>query len=251
MTEPTTPARCNECSCQTGGGEYCYRHKPYLVTPLKDGSFYVDRNGRQHVLVEPMTDAERATLTATVARLQVERGACDFCESRESDHASMLKVCPTCWNGANNKSGWMQRALAAESAVARLEQENRELSIAFVEHHLGDNHHNALGCPHCNPQNLALVEPAALTEAQAAMEKLDVRWIAPDQTLVEGIQQLATERAEAQAQIAALRAQVEQLPHWTTHDLDSNDQPIEHESVKRDDILALLPDPPAPTGGPK
>ena len=48
---PGDPARlaaiphCQECGCQTGGGDFCYQHKPYTVTPKKDGSFVVDRLG--------------------------------------------------------------------------------------------------------------------------------------------------------------------------------------------------------------
>lgn len=42
---------CKECGCETGGGEYCYQHAPYLVRPLKDGSFYSDRNGRKCVWI--------------------------------------------------------------------------------------------------------------------------------------------------------------------------------------------------------
>lgn len=42
---------CKECGCTTGGGQYCYEHAPFVVTPLKDGTCYVDRNGqRTHVL---------------------------------------------------------------------------------------------------------------------------------------------------------------------------------------------------------
>jgi hypothetical protein len=45
-------AECKECGCQTGGGDYCYQHKPYTVTPLKDGSFRVDRFGVQRVWLD-------------------------------------------------------------------------------------------------------------------------------------------------------------------------------------------------------
>jgi hypothetical protein len=37
---------CQECGCQTGGGQYCYEHVPYMVWPKKDGSFLSDRGGR-------------------------------------------------------------------------------------------------------------------------------------------------------------------------------------------------------------
>jgi hypothetical protein len=43
------PGLCKECGCTTGGGEYCYRHAPYMVWPKADGSFLSDRNGRKHV----------------------------------------------------------------------------------------------------------------------------------------------------------------------------------------------------------
>jgi len=48
--EPERPdAKCQACGVQTGGGEYCYEHKPYMVYPQQDGSYLVDRFGRRHV----------------------------------------------------------------------------------------------------------------------------------------------------------------------------------------------------------
>ncbi len=45
---------CQTCGVKTSGGSYCFSHRPYMVTPLKDGSFYVDRNGqRTRVWYEP------------------------------------------------------------------------------------------------------------------------------------------------------------------------------------------------------
>lgn len=41
--------RCRECGATIGAGSYCFEHKPYLVTPKKDGTFLVDRYGRRHV----------------------------------------------------------------------------------------------------------------------------------------------------------------------------------------------------------
>lgn len=47
---------CKECGCRTGGGDYCFAHKPYMVYPLKDGSFRVHRNGVKRIwLDEPPT----------------------------------------------------------------------------------------------------------------------------------------------------------------------------------------------------
>jgi len=47
---------CKECGCQTGGGDYCYEHAPYMVYPLKDGSFRSTRNGVRHIwFLEPPT----------------------------------------------------------------------------------------------------------------------------------------------------------------------------------------------------
>lgn len=49
---------CKECGCQTGGGEFCYQHAPYMVYPQKDGSFIVDRNGRRRVWLDEPPSAE-------------------------------------------------------------------------------------------------------------------------------------------------------------------------------------------------
>jgi hypothetical protein len=51
VVSPPLPV-CKECGCQTGGGEYCYEHKPYTVSPLKDGTFRVDRFGMQRISFE-------------------------------------------------------------------------------------------------------------------------------------------------------------------------------------------------------
>ena len=57
-TADTRPPTCRECGCQTGGGDYCYQHKPYTVWPQKDGSFLTDSRGsRKRVWVEPPADA--------------------------------------------------------------------------------------------------------------------------------------------------------------------------------------------------
>lgn len=58
MAETDVPT-CAECHCQTGGGAYCYEHKPYMVYPKADGSFIVDRFGRRHVTFDepPQPDA--------------------------------------------------------------------------------------------------------------------------------------------------------------------------------------------------
>ena len=53
---------CKECGCTTGGGEYCYRHAPYTVHPLKDGSFRSTRNGLTHIWFDeppsPLSESE-------------------------------------------------------------------------------------------------------------------------------------------------------------------------------------------------
>ena len=38
---------CKECGCETGGGDYCYQHSPRTIWPLKDGSWYEDKNGQR------------------------------------------------------------------------------------------------------------------------------------------------------------------------------------------------------------
>jgi hypothetical protein len=43
------PTTCRECGCQTGGGDYCYQHKPYMVYPKADGSFLSDQGGRKRI----------------------------------------------------------------------------------------------------------------------------------------------------------------------------------------------------------
>jgi hypothetical protein len=35
-----------------------------------------------------------------------------------------------------------------------------------------DNHHNAIKCPYCNPQRLALVDPSELIALRAALDEL-------------------------------------------------------------------------------
>lgn len=71
-TKGATTPRCKECNCQTGGGEYCYEHAPYMVWPLKDGSFRSDRNGRHHVwlVLAPSAESELAALRVALASAQ-------------------------------------------------------------------------------------------------------------------------------------------------------------------------------------
>ena len=38
---------CKECGCTTGGGDYCFEHSPRTIWPLKDGSWYEDKNGQR------------------------------------------------------------------------------------------------------------------------------------------------------------------------------------------------------------
>lgn len=53
------PATCRECGCTTGGGDYCYEHKPYMVEPLKDGSYRVYRNGVYRVWRDELPPRQR------------------------------------------------------------------------------------------------------------------------------------------------------------------------------------------------
>jgi hypothetical protein len=57
--EPPAPApsTCQECCCQTGGGDYCYEHAPYTVWPLKDGTRRELRNGQTTHVGEPPAPA--------------------------------------------------------------------------------------------------------------------------------------------------------------------------------------------------
>jgi hypothetical protein len=57
MTPPTEGGTllCRECRCQTGGGEYCYKHRPYTVWPKADGSLHDNRYGQHRI-----TEAEEA-----------------------------------------------------------------------------------------------------------------------------------------------------------------------------------------------
>jgi predicted transcriptional regulator len=79
-----TAPHCQECHCQTGGGEFCYQHAPYTVYPKADGSYLSDRNGRHRVWLvpEPSQEAELATLRAqlqqaeeTIRQLQEQQAA--------------------------------------------------------------------------------------------------------------------------------------------------------------------------------
>ncbi len=38
-----------------------------------------------------------------------EGRTCEFCQQPEGDVPSMLDVCPSCWNKANDGSGWIDR----------------------------------------------------------------------------------------------------------------------------------------------
>lgn len=51
--------------------------------------------------------------------LEAEWGTpqCEFCSQPDGDPPAMLEVCPSCWNKANEGSGWMQRALEAEKQL--------------------------------------------------------------------------------------------------------------------------------------
>jgi hypothetical protein len=68
-----TAPQCQECHCQTGGGEFCFQHKPYMVYPKADGSFLSDRNGRKHLWLddELTTGAEQAEKHALFDLLRV------------------------------------------------------------------------------------------------------------------------------------------------------------------------------------
>jgi hypothetical protein len=57
-------------------------------------------------------------LAAALAAVPQEPRTCEFCDQPDGDPPAMLDVCPACWNRANEGSGWMQRALKAEAAVA-------------------------------------------------------------------------------------------------------------------------------------
>lgn len=56
---PPSKAACRVCNCQTGGGEYCYEHAPYVVYPQKDGSFLSDRGGRHRVFIDDLAVTEK------------------------------------------------------------------------------------------------------------------------------------------------------------------------------------------------
>lgn len=76
MAAPAQPqeaerATCQECGCRTGGARFCFEHAPYMTYPKADGTFLVDRNGRQWVTLIPEPSIT-GQLEAEVARLSTE-----------------------------------------------------------------------------------------------------------------------------------------------------------------------------------
>ena len=74
--------------------------------------------------------------------------ACEFCRYTWADddqERGRLVVCNKCWDRANEGSGWMQRALAAEAVSARL----RELAKITVRARHNVEHDDPMEtCPH-------------------------------------------------------------------------------------------------------
>lgn len=79
---------CKECGCTTGGAEYCFEHKPYTVTPLKDGSYRVNRHGVTRVSFDapPTPESENALLAS------VEKELADYTSNTGNIHPSGYKL---------------------------------------------------------------------------------------------------------------------------------------------------------------
>lgn len=74
MAEMMQGGTCQECGCRTGGGDFCYEHKPYMVYPQKDGTFISDQHGRKRITLEaPPTNApEKAAEGVDLVRIAKE-----------------------------------------------------------------------------------------------------------------------------------------------------------------------------------
>jgi hypothetical protein len=108
--DPPKSNHCLECKCQTGGGNYCYEHKPYTVWPKANGTFLVDRNGRKRVSFdEPplsLTEELRASVTELLDAA-VERARKlmhDRFDVQQPGPATQhsWRFCPNCGKGGSN-----------------------------------------------------------------------------------------------------------------------------------------------------
>lgn len=75
--------QCQECGCTTGGGDYCWQHRPYTVYPLKDGTWRETRNGLTRVIESNCNRCSELHADAARPRSAQEEGRAMFDAERQ------------------------------------------------------------------------------------------------------------------------------------------------------------------------
>lgn len=121
---------------------------------------------------------------------------CEFCDESvdPGGNPHHMPVCNTCWNSANEGSGWMQRAIKAEQRVRELET---ELARVNQEHENLHRYCDTITREHVDMEARALAAEQRVRELEAELSRIRL--------IVRGMQ-VGTEVAEAE-EIARLKGE--------------------------------------------